>query len=219
MDTLWQDIRYAARALIRTPAFTIVAVLTLALGVGANTAIFSVINAMLLRPLPYRDSDQLVNVANQGEMGQMSMAYPDIADIRATNSVFSNLAAFTEQRYNFTGAGDPRELEAAQTESQLFRVLGVAPALGRTFTDAETRQHVAVISHALWSGAFASDPHVLGRSVELDGQSYTVIGVMPKGFQFPNEEVRLWTPLGDAFARDPMIETSRGFHAFRVIAR
>src|SRR4051812_45036100 len=204
MDTLWQDLRYAARALIRTPAFTIVAILTLALGVGANTAIFSVVNAMLLRPLPYPDSDKLVNVSNEGELGQMAMAYPDVLDIRTGNSIFTALAAFTEQTYNFTGAGDPRELSGTQAEPQLFKVLGVEPLMGRAFTDAETRAHVAVISHALWANAFASDPHVLGRTIQLDGEPYAVIGVMPAGFQFPNEDVRLWTPIGGAFVRDPM---------------
>jgi len=218
--TLFNDIRLTLRGLRRAPGFTTVTVLTLALGIGANTAIFSVINAMLLRPLPYSEPERLVRIDESGlQASRFSLAYPTVKELRGLTQDFASVAAYTLQRFNFTGQGDPQEIGALFATADLFQTLGSTPALGRTFTTEEERAHLVVLSHGLWATSFGSDPGVLGKNVTLDGVPYTVIGVMPASFRFPNDDVLLWTPIGGAFASDPGAETNRDLHFFNAVAR
>jgi putative ABC transport system permease protein len=214
------DIRLAVRQLAKSPVFTAIAVLTLAVGIGANTAIFSAVNTVLLRPLPYPESDRLVEVVTTGYQGvRFGVSYPDLQDIRGFTQDFAGVAAYTTQRYNLIGAGDPREVQAAATTENMFAVLRVPPELGRPFTAAEIRTPVALISHGLWVTSFGGDPGILGKPISLDGRSYTVIGVMPGGFHFPDDDIQVWTPLGGVLDQQPDAATNRGFHFFNAVAR
>ena len=202
MDTLIQDIRYAFRMLARTPGFTAIAVLALALGIGVNTVIFSVVNAVVLRPLPYPQPGQLVTVFH---------SYPKLNLPRASVSPygylyyhdhlssFESLAAFTDFRtpQNLTGKGDPERVNTIMVSAHFFRALGVSPRLGRTFLPEEDqpgKNREVVLSYGLWKQRYGSDNGILGKSIGLDGQNYEVIGVMPEGFQMPSE-ASLWTPI------------------------
>jgi putative ABC transport system permease protein len=220
MEALLQDLRLAVRQLIKSPAFSAVAVLTLATGIGANTAIFSAVNAVLLRPLPYPHSDRLVEVTSTTPEGmRFGVSYPDLLDLRGMTRDFAGVAAYSTERYNLTGAGDPREVQAAFVTADLFDVLGVQPHIGRPFTAAQDRDPVALLGYGLWATSFGSDPAILGKSIALDGKSYTVIGVMPAGFHFPDDDVQVWTPVGGILADEPQALTNRGFHALNAVAR
>jgi putative ABC transport system permease protein len=220
MEALVQDLRLAVRQLVKSPVFSTIAVLTLAVGIGANTAIFSAVNTVLLRPLPYPESDRLVEIVTTGYQGvRFGVSYPDLQDIRGFTQDYTGVAAYTTQRYNLTGAGDPREVQAAAVTDDLFGVLRVSPELGRPFTAAEVRTPVALISHGLWITSFGGDPGILGHSISLDGHSYTVIGVMPGGFHFPEDDIQVWTPIGGVLDQQPGAETNRGFHFFNAVAR
>jgi predicted permease len=220
MDTLLHDIRYALRQLARTPGFTAVAVLTLALGIGANTAIFSAVDAVLLRPLPYPQSDRLVDLSSQNtEPVRFAISYPDLLDFRALTQDFTGVAAYSSQRYNLTGAGDPREVLAAYATANLFDVLGVHPVVGHAFTDQQDDDPVALLSYGLWAQSFGRDPAILGKPIALDGKSYTVVGVMPAGFHFPDDRVEVWTPIGGLRALAPEALTSRELRALSAVAR
>jgi putative ABC transport system permease protein len=189
IDTFFQDARYGLKMLRRNPGFTFVALLTLALGIGATTAIFSVVNAVLLRPLPYRDPDRLVIVP--GAEGR------DFLRWREQAKVFENMAAYDGDTAILTGSGEPERLEAKLVSADLFATLGVVPALGRAFTPEEDRVggvQVVILSNGLWRRRFGSDPQVIGRAITINNQSRTVIGVMPPGFRFP-EGSDLWMPL------------------------
>ena len=220
MDQLFQDIRYALRTLSRAPGFTAVAILTLAIGIGANTAIFSAVHTVLLKPLPYPESDRLVEVLSAGYQNtRFGVSYPDLHDLRDMTQDFTGVGASTTQRYNLTGAGDPREVEAASVTADLFTVLQVHPELGRLFTRQDERSPMALIGHGLWVTNFGSDRGIIGKPIALDGKSYTVIGVMPAGFHFPDRSIDVWTPVGDALAQNPRAETERGYHFFTAVAR
>jgi putative ABC transport system permease protein len=220
MNGFAQDIRYAFRQLRGHPGFTLVAVLTLALGIGANTAIFSVINAVLLRPLPYPEPERLVELFTRGQQGgRFSLSYPDALDIRALTGEFAGLAPYTTQRYNFTSDGEPREVRTAQAGADLFRILGIEALVGRTFGPAELREPVAILGHALWVSEFGGDRAVIGSTIRLDGRLFTVVGVMPREFRFPDQETQLWVPLGQAFLSNPRAETSRDMYFFNTVAR
>jgi len=215
-----QDLKFALRTLAKSPGFTCVAVLTLALGIGANTAIFSAVNAVLLKPLPYPGSDRLVQVMSTGFRGvRFGVSFPDLHDLRALSQDFTAVAAVRTQRHNLTGAGDPRDVQAAAVTADLFDVLRVRPEVGHAFTAAEERTPLALLSHGLWVTSFGRDPGILGRSISLDGRSFTVVGVMPAGFQFPNEDVQVWTPIGEFLSQDPQVETNRGVHFLNAVAR
>lgn len=198
MDTLLQDLRYAARTLARSRGFTLVAVLTLALGIGANSAIFSVVNAVLLRPLPFAEPDRLDRIYSSIEgFGDVYVSPPDFLQMQEATRAYERLAAYTFSSPNVTGEGDPVRLNGASVSAPFFDVLGVHPALGRTFAADESepgRDRVAVLGHALWQERFAGSPSVLGRTIQLNGRPYEVIGVMPRGFHYPGER-ELWTPL------------------------
>jgi predicted permease len=196
--TMWaeatrRDLQFAWRTLWKSPGFALAAICTLALGIGANTAIFSVVYAVLLKPLPYADPGRLVSVA--GVVPQLRARFPSLAirardfdAYRRSNSVFSGISALRSQDFNLTGAGEPEKLYGARVSANFFSMLGVQPEVGRTFSpdeDEPGRDRVVVISHDLWARRFGADPGLLDRTVSLDGQSYTVIGILPEGFLFP----------------------------------
>jgi len=215
------DIRYAIRTLVRTPGFAAVTVLTLALGIGASTAIFSVVDAVLLRPLPYTQSDKLVDIAASGLGGnfRLGLSYPYVLDVRNMKKDFAGVAAYSTRRANMTGLGDPVEVQAAVVSPELFSVLDVHPIIGRMFGPADVHQPVTVLSYATWAGRYGRDRSVLGKTITLDGRTYTVIGVLPPAAQFPDERTELWLPIGVAFADDPQIEVNEHYYAFSVVGR
>jgi putative ABC transport system permease protein len=201
IENLFQDLRYGLRMLERNPGFTAVAVLTLALGIGANTLIFSVVNAAILHPLPFRDASRLVTLwassPTIGYAGPGTLADPDYTEWRKQNRVFSEIGAFRGQPSNLTGVGEPVRLTGAAISPSLLCVLEVSPALGRAFAPEEEndgRNRVALLSDRLWRARFSSNPSAVGKAIKLDGEFFTVIGVMPAGFGFPNE-ADVWIPL------------------------
>ena len=221
LDQLWQDVRYALHILGKNYGFTAVAVLSLALGIGANTAIFSVVDAVLFQPLPYSDPERLVDVWRQSaKKGTIkdTISYPDFLDLRGQNTVFTDMAAYRESHGTVVTDSNPERINASVVPTNLFRLLGATPEMGRTFrADDEGKGQVAVLSHTLWQNHFHGDPGITGRSISLDGGSYTVIGVMPAGFEFPilAEPVQLWVPI----AYDGEMARNRGSSVYQVIAR
>jgi predicted permease len=219
METLLQDIRYGWRMLARNPGFTAIAVVTLAIGIGASTAIFSVVDTVLLRPLPYREPEKIVLVTetlpgmSADEIGVSAGEYQDYRD---RNRSFSQVAAYESAGFNLTGAGQPLRVNAAALSASAFPLLGVSPELGRGFTTEEDRYgsgSVVVLSHALWEHQYSRDPNILGQTVKLDEKPFTVIGVMPASFRFPfdgaplSEMADLWVPL--AFEPDLLSPENR----------
>jgi putative ABC transport system permease protein len=197
MDTIRQDIRYAFRRLIKSPAFTLVALLTLALGIGANSAIFSVVNAVLLQPLPYRAPEQIVGIYHLSEGRRATMSGPNFTDVKKLNTTLQDAAAYTRSRVILTGRGEPVRLDTAEVSATLFDLLGVQAMRGRTFRAEENqpgKTHVAVLSHELWRQRFGGEESIIGQQVTLDGVQYQVIGVMPPKFSFPAARA-LWTPI------------------------
>ena len=206
-ETLAQDIRYGVRMLVKHKAFTSIAIITLALGIGANTAIFSVVNELLLRPLPYRDAERIVTAWEVTPEGrhQNTTSRTNFRAWRDQNSSFEYLAAFTDQRLNLTGTGDPEELSVQFATPEFFRILGVDPILGRTFLpedDKADQSPVAVLSYGLWQRRFGGEANVVGQAITLSGVKFTVIGVMPPSFQFhikhrsgTGRPAELWTIL------------------------
>ena len=221
MGNLWQDIRYGFRMLLKKPGFTAIAVLTLALGIGANTAIFSVVNAVLLRPLPFAEPDRLVMVYEKRlKLGRTRnpVSAPDFIDWRAQNTVFENMAAYTWWNANLTGGDEPERIMGAVASAGLFPTLGVEPALGRSFTPEEDQPNanrVVVLSHGLWQRRFGSDAGIIGKTLTLNGNSFTVVGVMPRGFHFPDKQIEMWAPL----ALNTSEAGNRGSHYLHVVAR
>src|SRR5258706_493703 len=197
MDHLRQDIQYALRRLFKAPGFTAVAVVTLALGIGANSAIFSVVNGVLLKPLPYPESDRLVGVYHVSEGARASMSGPNFTDIARTATSLENVAAISTTRMILTGVGEPARLPVAEVSASLFNVLRVRPALGRTFNADENtpgRTNLVILSDGLWQQRFGGDPDVIGRQIMLDGVAREVIGVMPRGFAYPSDR-QAWLPI------------------------
>jgi putative ABC transport system permease protein len=218
---LGRDLRYGLRMLWKNPGFTAVAVIALALGIGANSAIFSVVNTVLLRPLPYKDSERLVMVWEDATKYGYPRDTPAVAnyiDWRDQNQVFESMAAIADQSFNLTNAGDPERIEGRRVSTNLFKLLGVNPQIGREFTAEEDQpeaNRVVILSHALWQRRFAGDVNIVGKVVTLDAQSHTVVGVMPAWFQFPSRESELWVPI--AFTSQQA--ASRGNHYLEVVAR
>jgi putative ABC transport system permease protein len=223
---LWQDLRYGARLLLKQPGFTLIATLTLALGVGANTAIFSVVDAVLLRPLPFQEAERLMTlgrVVGHKDGGLSSVSYPNFVDWRAQSGSFERLAAFRSRSFTLTGDGAPLRVNGAVASAELFTLLGVAPTLGRSFRTEEDSAgaSVVIISHGLWRRRFNSDLQVIGRNITLNDRSLTVVGVAPAGFQFPieAEPADLWTTIAhDATGVNPMT-AQRGLNYLSVIGR
>ena len=187
---LGQDVRYGLRMLAKNPAFTAIAVVALALGIGANSAIFSVVDAVLLRPLPFKNPNQLVMLwENAAHLGfpRDTPSPANFLDWQKQATSFTGMAAMIERSFNLTGVGEPERLEGRRVSANLFELLGVSARLGRTFVpeDDKPGTHVVVLSHSLWQRRFGSDPGVIGRALTLDGESYTVVGVMPPLVQLP----------------------------------
>ena len=189
MQTLLQDLRYGARMLLKKPGFTLVAVITLALGIGANTAIFSVVNAVLLRPLPFKEPDRLVMIREMKlpQFPEFSVSPGNFLDWKRQNTVFERLVAIRGASFNLIGAGDPEQVFGWRVTDGFFAMLGAQPQLGRDFLPEEDqpgRANVVLLSHGFWQRRFGGDPKILNRTITLSSQSYTVIGVMPATFQF-----------------------------------
>ena len=211
------DLRRALRRLARTPGFSVVAIATLALGVGANTAIFSVVNAALIRPLPYPNADAIIRIF-PGPTGRGTASPPDFTDWRTGASSFGGMAATTNASSAITRAGVTEEIDGTVVTGDFFKVMAVRPSLGRTLDSTDTRSvgtNVVVLSDSLWRGLFGADPSIVGRAIRLDAVPYTVVGVMPKGFSYPGGS-EYWAPL--AFT-DHDLTTQRGAHYLDVIAR
>jgi len=223
-----RDLKFALRQLRNSPGFTSVAVLTLALGIGANTAIFSVVNAVLLRPLPFPNSDSLVALFEtdlQRGLQRGSHSYPNFFDLRSQNTVLERAACYHSGDFIMTGRGEPARLQGAVVTSDVFPLLGVAPVLGRTFLPDEDKPsetgRVAVLSQSLFQKRFNADPSILNQAITLNGLTYTVVGVMPAGFEFPiqNDPIELWTTIaGDASGKTP-VTNQRGAHFLQVVGR
>jgi putative ABC transport system permease protein len=227
LDTIWQDLRYGFRLLLKNPGFTVVAVLTLALGIGANTAIFSIVNGVLFRSLPYRNADKLVMVWHhrpQNPTGEIPASFPDVQDWKKENHVFEGLAAYAFNRFRVTGQEGPDETRGIFATPDLFPVLGANPLLGRTLLPSDDRERVVVLSHRLWQRRYNGDPAVIGKTIVLNAESYAIVGVMPPGFLFPTPEIELWlsfasiySTVGNATIGDWI--SSRSLRGYRVIAR
>jgi putative ABC transport system permease protein len=199
LETLIQDLRYGVRIFLKSPGFAAAAVITLALGVGANTAFFSVVNGVLLRPLPYRDPSRLVVVSllNRKSQETFPLCDADFLDWRAQNHAFTAVAAFSDNPFNITGSGAPEQILGDVVTAEFFSTLGVKPALGRTFLPNEDRPgspRMVVLSYNLWQRRYASNPGVIGQAIVLNGSNYEVIGIMPPRF-LPSPETELWTNL------------------------
>ena len=221
METFLQDIRFGVRTLLKNRGFTVVAVLALALGIGANTAIFSVVNAVLLRPLPFEQSDRLVMVwEKRMQLGRLRnpVSPPDFYDWRAQNQVFEDMAAFSGQGFNLGGGAEPERIQGAGVSPSLFSILRIQPRIGRVFEadeDKPDRTPVVIIGGALWQRNFASDPEIIGKTIKLNEKDHTVVGVMPADFVFPNRRSEIWVPL----ILSPADAANRGGHNLTVIAR
>jgi putative ABC transport system permease protein len=233
MSGIIHDLRYAVRQLRKNPGFTAIAVLTIALGIGATTTMFSVVNSVLLRPLPFREPDRLMELGEydtrNGDPGNLigSVSYPDVADLRARNRSFEDIAAYDFNQGTLTGLREPLHVNVAHVNTGLFRLLGVQPFLGRDFRPDEDQpgHYVATISNKLWRTYLNSDGNVIGRSLTLNGRSFTIVGVMPAGFQFPitSDTRDVWLTFSREAEKDapddtPAI-TQRGNHTYLAIAR
>lgn len=205
IEDILQDLRYGLRTMRRNLGFTAVAIVTLSLGIGANTAIFSVVNAVLLRPLPYTNSDRLVFLSERSRQAEsIFISWPNYLDWRAQNQVFEHIAVYNRDSYNLTRGGEPERLVGGQVSADLFAVLGVGAELGRVFTNDEDQPGAApvvLLSYGLWVRRFGSDPNVINQAITLNDRSYTVVGVMPPDFQFPIR-AELWVPAGQLSNRD-----------------
>jgi len=190
METLWQDLRYSTRMLLKNPGFTLIAVLTLGLGIGANTGIFSIVNAVLLRPFPYQATEQLVipGESNTGTRGNTSLSYPNFADWKDDRNIFAGVSAVrSNENYNIMGSGDPERLIGRLVSAGFLGTLGVAPLLGRDFLADDDRQGATptvILSYGLWSRRFGGDQNIVGKQITLNNLSYTVVGVTPQSFQY-----------------------------------
>ncbi len=218
VETLGQDLRYGMRALKRSPGFAVIAVLTLALGIGANTAIFSVVNSILLHPLAYKDADELVTILNGEDGGPVAVA--NYVDWRDQSKSYTEMGAAEYWSPNLTGKDNPEHLRGLRVTQNLFPLLGAAPELGRLFVEAEERtgsEHAVILSHGLWERRFSGERNVVGKSILLDGTAYTVVGVMPRDFQFAPfwaTHAELWVPM--AFGERIR---NRGGNSLRIFGR
>src|SRR5436190_7528849 len=213
------DIRFALRQLLKSPAFTLIAVMALALAIGANTAIFSVVNAVLLRPLPYPNADQLIRgFGTQPTLDEAPTSPANFLEWRNENQVFSRIATWNGQGFNLTGTDKPERVIGARVSSDIFQLLGVQPLLGRDFTADEDRDgadRVVILSYEFWQSRFAGDPNAIRQAIKLSDQTYTIVGVMPRGFAFPSTRTQIWTPV----AFNPAEIAARDTNFIDVVAR
>jgi len=216
-----KDIRYGLRSLLKRPGSTGIALITLALGIGVNTAIFSAVDSMLLRPLPFNDPERLVSIWEQSPaigINQNEVAPANFFDLRNQTQSFEGIGAHGPQDLNLTGNAEPERLTGELVTANVFSVLGVQPALGRTFVPDEDqvgKEHVVVLSDGLWRRRFNGDPSIINQNITLNGESFTVVGVMPRGFFYPERETQLWIP----WAMEPEQASGRGDHYLRLVAR
>src|ERR1051325_5777260 len=221
MQTFWHDLRYGTRLFIKNPAISLIAVIALALGIGANTAIFSVVNAVLLRPLPYKNPERIAMIwMSNPKLGveQDWHSYPNYTDYKEQNQVFEEMAAFNNRSFNLTGTGDPVRVTGAWATASLFPVLGVEPLLGQPFTaEAEEpgKDLVAVLSYGLWQRRFAGDPNIIGQPINLNGVNRTIVAVMPASFAFPEKGDDIWVPL----ATSPQNKQARNAFWLKAVGR
>jgi putative ABC transport system permease protein len=221
LETIWQDLKYGARVLRKSPGFAFFAITVLALGIAANTAIFSIADAVLLRPLPYRDAGRLVMVWEDGSsygFPQDTPAPGNFSDWKTRNHVFTDAAAYSEDGLNLTGDGNPEQLIADAVSANLFSVLGVSPSLGRDFRPEDNvpgAAGVAILSDGLWLRRFGGNPGIVGLKVRLDGEKYTIVGVMPRAFLYPDRKTELWVPW--RFTKEKLAD--HGSHFLHVVAR
>src|SRR5690242_7737889 len=220
MEALVKDLKFAFRSLFKRPGFVAVAVMTLALGIGGSTAIFTVVDAALLRGLPYKSPDRLYHLwekTPQEQFSKREFSYPDYQDYQK-NNVLEGLAAYTGGRVILSGSGEPESVGGPRVSANFFSVLGVDPILGRTFQPGEDQQNgprVTVLDYGLWQRRFGGDPNVIGRALTINGQSFTVIGVLPQNFQFALRANDLWIP----YQPTQNQLTRRGLHGTNLIGR
>ncbi|MBI1762104.1 MAG: ABC transporter permease [Acidobacteria bacterium] len=228
MESLWKDVRFAVRSLLKRPGFTLLVLLTLALGIGANTAIFSVVNAVLLAPLPYRQPEQLVVLAAKNDkkgVTQQPVSYPNVKDWKEQNQVFAQLAGVRGESFSLTDRAEPERVAGLRVSVNILSLLGVQPVLGRDFSPEEEqpgRERVALIAYNLWQQRYAGNPQLVGQTLSLDGKAYTVIGILPRGLKQPGltlpsvppSGADVWIPLIPATS-----EQNRNFANIRVVAR
>src|SRR5689334_22059618 len=199
MGTLWQDIRYGVRMLWKNRAVSAIVILALALGIGANSAIFSVVNTVLLRPLPFNESDPLVFLnENSPVLDEMSISYPNFIDWREHNQSFEKIAVYNRGSYNLTGLGDPERIVTVQMSADMFNVLRVNALQGRVFTNDEDKPGgtpVVVLSYPLWQRRFGGQTSILNQAITLNNKSYTVIGIMPPSYAYPSR-AEMYVPVG-----------------------
>jgi putative ABC transport system permease protein len=224
MSVLLQDLRFAVRQMANRPGFTAIILLTMALGIGANAAIFSVLDAVLLRPLPYNQPEGLIKVWTRftgigAPNDQNWVSAPEFRDLQQLNHSFSDLAAMTGGSFNLGIKGSPQRVVGAAITPNLFPMLGVQPQLGRNFLPEEAqpgRDHEVILSYPIWRRVFAGNPKIVGSTIRIDGTPYSVVGIMPEGFAYPSE-AEVWGPL--AFSPDDLSENSRGSHGLEVLGR
>jgi putative ABC transport system permease protein len=220
-DQLGQDARFAFRTFRHAPLFTAVGVLTIALGIGATAAIFSVVHSVVLRPLPYPDADRIVMVWMENHrlgLREDFHSYPNLADLKSQNRSLSHLAPFSEGGYNLTGAGEPVRIVAGSLPAEALAVLGARPMMGRLYdaaNETEGNDAVVLLSYGLWQSAFGASPSIVGREVELNGRKRTVVGVMPRGFAFPSERTQVWVPL----VVPEQVKTARSWYYYPAIGK
>ena len=220
METLTKDLRYAARMLLKGRMVTLIAILALTLGIGANTAIFSVINAVLIKPLPYPHPERLVRIYEKSpQFEQMSVSYPNFVDWQRQSHAFERMAVYRHQQFNLTGGQEPERVNGRLVSADFFSTIGVQPLLGRDLRREDDRPGagpVTLLSHAFWQRRFGGDPNIVDKPLTINGKAYTVIGVLPASFKFYSP-VDLFVPIG---AQDDIALTVRDFHpGLRVIAR
>ncbi|HJU72285.1 MAG TPA: ABC transporter permease [Gemmatimonadaceae bacterium] len=223
LETAWLDARYAARALLRTPGFAVAAILTLALGIGANTALFAIVYGILLQPLPYAEADKLYMVYQTSEsVGRTRAAPLDFLDWRERTRAFAGMAAHGGSGFTLSGGSDPEFIIGQLVSAELFDVLGVRPMLGRAFRQEENeagRNYVVILGHRLWMQRFGGDPNAVGRTIIANGRPFTVIGVMPSGFAYPSTRYELWTPFPFRGSNSDNLPVNRESRYLQVIAR
>src|SRR5262245_24944492 len=204
------DTRYAVRTLARTPGFTVTAILTLALGIGVTTAMFSVVKTVVLDPLPYRDPARLV-------VSRLSL--PDYRDVQRASRSFEQTAFWATNMYSIDAGGEDRQVLGGVVSHELLSLLGITPAAGRLFTEEDDRQATVIIGHGLWQSLYGGDPSAVGRVIDLSGMPYTIVGVAPAGFRFPSAEFELWASAGMLLTQARAQTESRALRIFTAIGR
>src|SRR5262245_41360401 len=223
LETVFQELRYTFRSLTKSPGYSLASIVTLALGIGGVTAVFAVVHAILISPLPYKEPDRLVNIWNH--YGKVNSSHfhnspPDYEDRKRFSRTLESMAAIEETSMNLTGRGEAERIRTARVSPALLSVLGVSPSSGRNFTERDggaSVESVAMVSHGFWKRRFGSDPNLIGQTLSLNGSPYSVIGIMPAGFWFPSPDTEIWTPL--VFTPEQISDDSRGSEYLSMVAR